>query len=123
MTQAELDAAIARWQERLCLRDWTIIGRVKRVWEMTAGKGGEIEINLNTHTAWLDYLDPGDRLPEWAHLNDGETIVVHELLHILTEPLSIAAEGLEHHAHEWLIECVARALVALDRERQEKANG
>jgi hypothetical protein len=116
MTQEELVEATALWQARLRLVDWDIHAKVKRERDMEAkGRGGEMLVQLTSRTAWLTLLDRNDLDPDYARLNDAEVTLVHELLHIYTEPLEIPEHGPKHIAEETMLEMVSRALVAAYR--------
>lgn len=52
-------------------------------------KNAEVCVQLPTRTAWITLRDRVDVIEEYAELNDAETALVHELLHIYTEPLSL----------------------------------
>ncbi len=117
MTQTELEERCDYWRRILRLQDWKITVEVKRGRDMELGKrnGGEIVMLSNHRRAWIYLLDPLDIRPETLAENEMEKILVHELLHVLTEPFDLPEEGLVHVAEEQLINCVAEALVALDR--------
>lgn len=118
MTQDELTALARKWQQRLRLQDWDVTVEIKRAREMSLdGKAGEVVMVLEQRRAWITLRDMTDVDPEEQADNDPEVTVVHELLHLFTEPLGLPEEGPRATAEEQMLNAVSRALVALDRER------
>lgn len=99
---------VAKWQDRLGLRDWDIETRVCRYWEIP-GCVGTCQIHPEDRTARIMILDPSD-IPADVHdtSKDTEHTIVHELLHIHMEPFASHEAGV---ALEQAINAIASALV------------
>lgn len=117
MTIEELRERCKVWQGRLRLSDWDVTVEIKRARDMQNDDcAGEVERILNVRRAWIVLRDLVDTRSECQDENDLEITLVHELIHLYTEPLDLPSTGLKHTAEEQMIDALARALVALDRE-------
>jgi hypothetical protein len=106
----------AYWQQILRLQDWTITVEIKRDRDMeTSRNGGEIVTLPKHRRAWIYLLDPTDIRPEALPENDMEKILIHELLHIYTEPFGLPDDGPKNTVEEQMINALAEALLKLDR--------
>ncbi|SRR6266852_2570024 len=113
----DLDCLRETWQRRLGLRDWTVTVKLCRARDMDdEDSNGEVQILLNHRRAFIALRDPLDVKPEYHPENDLEETLVHELLHLWTEPLSLPDAGPRQVAEEQALNALAKALVALARE-------
>ena len=116
----DLDQALARWQKRLRLQDWDVRVEVKRTHSMEDGALGRSWVQPATRHALIRLLDPQDYDPtEPPDMQDTETTLVHELLHIAIPGDN--SDGTSSLAQEQGIDAIARALVML--ARSGKASG
>lgn len=118
MTVEELRERCRLWQHRLRLLDWDVKVEIKRQRDMIhpEGKAGEVEMVLEQRMAWITLRDMVDIAPEDQDENDLEYSLVHELLHLWTEPLGLPDDGPKKIAEEQMLNSLCRAFVKLDRE-------
>jgi hypothetical protein len=121
-TQAELDAALAYWQDVLNLRDWKVKATVSPRREMEeAGRDGECRVDEPARFARIWILHPEDRLADAVFHQDHEEVLVHELLHIFFNPLNeMDDERISVHI-EQSINAIAEGLVRLKRGKESNA--
>lgn len=115
-TQAALDEALEYWQGALRLRDWEVeaevVGRDRMGGEDCIGT---IDIDERAKKARI-VLVRQDDYPDSPWPQDHEKTLVHELLHIHTQPITpIEYDRLAHIAEEQAIVSIASALVRLKR--------
>jgi len=119
-TQEELDAGLALWQERLALRDWTIRAILCNPRELTEANA-QINVNLKTKSA-LIRVCKDIPYPDWDTTPmDHERYLVHEIVHILTEPFwpiktDEDKDSLIGQMAEQGVDCIAKSLVAAWRQ-------
>lgn len=112
--QVQLDKRRAYWQQVLRLQDWDVAAKVVRQDKLTLGRQGECQWGLERKEAIIRLLDPIDYPDDCQRKQDHELTLVHELLHL--HFAAFAAEGgAAEIAQEQAIQCIAKALVALER--------
>ncbi len=113
-SDAELQACLAWWQERLGLRDWTIKAKITD--ELTCPTFlGENEY-LPTNKCALIRIRPFDTFRnDWVAKQLQELVLVHELLHCKIFQISPDKETIEmvvfNQLQHQLIEDMAKALI------------
>jgi hypothetical protein len=107
----DLQAGLRYWQKQLRLQDWD----VRAAWvPHYDDRGGNVIIGrLKTSTISIN-----DLLRE--ELREAETTLVHELLHIPFDFLSLKDDSLEDMLMEQAVETLAKALVSLRREAKNR---
>lgn len=113
-----LNALCTKWQRILRLQDWDVKILFARGFDLTAGKQGTIEWVSKKKSAFVKILDPQDYEPAIRWPQDVEKTVVHELLHLHYAPID-DTEGLREMILEQAVECIATALISLDRQTKE----
>lgn len=121
LTEDELRAYCASWQELLGLRDWNVTVRLVRASEYQGSvtKGGDVRWSHEKRAALIritaaeDYSNQADKDLEMPQ--DMEATLVHELLHLHTVGFTEKAADHEIVAEEQMVNAVARALVSLSR--------
>jgi hypothetical protein len=110
-------AKLAVWQQRLKLSDWQIAWAMAHRSDLKPNTVGQIHWDKPTKSASILVLDPSDyRMPFNAMLDDMETTIIHELVHLkLTSlPHSEASRGSEEQA----VNGISEALFALEHQKQ-----
>jgi len=114
VTQADLDAGIAKWQKILRLRDWIIRGRLLKDYDCSDWIGH----CKPTHAERYAVLEINENYSGAFEELDHEAILVHEMLHIHTRPM-VAAVDPENdktvREEEQCINMLVSALLLLDR--------
>ncbi len=115
--QEALAQVLERWQERLKLRDWHITIRYADYAEMDDGNtSGHVECDEEHRLAKIRILHP-DHYPNDSWLpQDIEATVVHELLHVLLEPLGWPASRRGQIGAEQALNALSSTLVSLARQ-------
>jgi hypothetical protein len=115
-----LRVLLAEWQARLGLQGWVI--HLQLVRASTFGDHdtlGDCNAMKTKRKASLRLLDGDDYEDHDTNLDDHETVLVHELLHLLMPTrlfgLKVDCEDLGYQLYEQGIDQLARALVALKR--------
>jgi len=111
----QLDAKLARWQQRLKLQDWQISVAMVRRSELPPNTMGGIRWDKRKKTATIWVLDSSEyQLPFQAMLDDMELTIVHELVHLdlASLPRGQASRSSEEHA----VNGIAQALLGLDHK-------
>lgn len=112
---------LLEWQDRLGLRDWTIVLETNctpREMDLPESEGCT-SWEESTKTAKIQIADP-TKLENLVRAFDFEEILVHELMHIKTTLLSKSdAEDLSDRILHQLIDDMARALVNARRAPYE----
>jgi hypothetical protein len=108
--------ALRYWHEALGLQAWNITMDVAYTLSVPASEA-EIAVNWETETANLAILHPDVYKSMGLYSEqDIERAVVHELLHILWDPVEPAnREGMEWRMFEQILDRTARALIAARR--------
>jgi len=112
MTVKELGKLLSYWKNRLGLQPWTIELALANVLASSNAEA-EIEINWETETARITILSP-EIYRERGLLGDQniERSIVHELLHIIFEPIDPEdRQSLEWKMFEQAIDRVAKAFI------------
>ena len=120
LTQADLDAGLAKWRAILHLQDWEIAVTLvpQTTWE-DRGQSGDCSVQTESYSAEI-------RISEFETLDhvgyhgqqDMERTLVHELLHVVFRHRMLWADRPAKHQRKYFehsIEQMARALVELDR--------
>jgi hypothetical protein len=130
--QAHMEERCSYWQKVLRVQDWSVRVRQLRANQMPLGDGGGeppracVNMTLARRCALVSLMDPidWDQACHWSH--DQEVFLVHELLHLVLEPIDAAFADADQQAYdnaytqrEQLITSLDRALVALDRARDQ----
>lgn len=120
VTQKELERACRAWQARLKVQDWDILPRLVRSHEMRSPTHmGRTDFASQAKTARIKITDPRDYPPDMftpVTPEDWETTLIHELLHVVFEPIERdVAEG-ENQEHERIIWPLAGLLMSQERE-------
>lgn len=119
ITEEELGRVCRQWQERLRLSNWTVTVEIMRHYRLSQpDRDAEIDICAEHWFARIAFLHPRDR-PNCLIPHDPEHTIVHELLHLLTKPLSAYHKPSKRLAEEQLINALADALVGLHRFRPD----
>lgn len=119
VSQEQLEQVCREWMQRLRLQDWHV---TVRFWDWvsmsTLGRSGEVQWNLQTKSAVVSILPPGQRCDDSPDTAPGclERTLVHEILHLHLAAWDTSGGSLEDVAKEQAINCVAEALVDLARE-------
>jgi hypothetical protein len=118
-TAEQLRERCLYWQQVLRLQDWRIDVRVVRMKEMEGDdgeeRGGCILRWSQDRQATLKILDSIDYPPDCHLEEDQERTLVHELLHLYTQPFDLPDTGPKQLAEEQMINALAGALVQLER--------
>jgi hypothetical protein len=123
VTKRELNKLTQKWAERLRLLDWDIKSKFVSK-EEAKGYWGLCEKDRHARTATISIADTRD--PDWKkqdHPRDPETILVHEILHLMCAPFEFKEGSQQHIAEENFVNAVARLLIALDRKDESVMNG
>lgn len=123
MTLADAAARCRYWQSVLRLRDWNVVVKFGRSFDMSSpGAVGQCWQSTSQRRAIITLLDPVDFRPAVDavddHAHDIEDTIVHELLHLHFGDLRVPKgeqETPEQIAEERAIDAITGALVALDR--------
>lgn len=110
LDEAELHVRCAEWQEILGLKHWNIDVKVVRGVEIN-GNCGQNDYSIADENALIRIKTPEDYHGYFEF--DMEAVLVHELLHILTD-LSVMNKDVYC---EQVISRIARALVKLKRRK------
>lgn len=123
MTEKQLQALCQLWQKRLRLLDWSVSCEFRQ-YHLMPGSSDEYTIGFiqpceHTKTAKLVVLSPEDR---WIAEHAAgeyiiEEIVVHELIHLHALTFEPEREGAAHANFEFMINCLAKALVSAYDDR------
>lgn len=123
MTKRELTKLTQKWVERMRLTNWDV--KVKFVSkEEAAGYWGLCEKDRHARTATISIADTRD--PDWntqEHPRDPETILAHELLHLMCAPFEFKEGSPNFIIEENFVNSLARLLIALDRKDESVMNG
>ena len=114
MTQTDLEKLLAKWQRILRLQDWNIQVRFVRGYEID-DKQAQMHHNSNHKIGVVKLRAPQDWPPgDW--LEDSESDLVHELLHLHMSPFDeTKSDTQEAVCLEQAINSIAEALVKLER--------
>jgi hypothetical protein len=82
-----------------------------------AERGGTILSWSQDRQATIKILESIDYPPDCLLPEDQEATLVHELLHIYTQPFDLPGTGPKQLAEEQMLNALAHALVALEREK------
>lgn len=94
MTQPELQALCAEWQQALRLQDWDVEVKIERLrWFDDKNTAATVIRHGMKQTAQLHVLDERDESDEVFPAYDQEVAVVHELLHICFKELGAGRHG------------------------------
>jgi len=107
---------LAVWRQRLKLEGWRISVTLTRRNDLKPKTLGGIRWDKGKKSAVIWVLDPSDyRLPFREMLDDMESTIVHELVHLqlASLPRSEAGRSSEEHA----VNGIAEALLNLDRQK------
>lgn len=115
-TQAELDEALAYWQDALRLRDWRLKAEISYRQDMLDDEGvAACSPALENKCAHIALIHPSN-FPDSPWPQDHEQSLVHELLHLHTEPIMPTEyDEARDIANEQAIECISWGLVKLKR--------
>lgn len=121
LTIGPLRALLVEWQARLGLQGYTIALKVVRASDLGAvGVWGDCDAWRMKRKAVIRILDARD-YPDDDMIDDHETTLVHELLHVLMPPrlfnLPVQEDDVRYQLYEQAIDQLARTLVALKRDR------
>jgi hypothetical protein len=123
MTNRELQRLGLKWIERLRLQGWDV--RFKFVSKEEAkGFWGQCQPDTHAKTAVISIADTRD--PDWKnqeHPRDVETILVHEICHLMLAPFEFKIGSPKQIIEENFVNTVARLLIALDRSDESVMNG
>jgi hypothetical protein len=117
LAQRFVDERLAVWRQRLKLEDWRISAAMTPLSDLAPKTLGGIRWDKPKKNAVIYVLDPSDyRLPFREMLDDMESTIVHELVHLelATAAHHEASRSVEEHA----VNGIAEAMLALDRGRR-----
>jgi len=120
MTQEELQTLCVQWQKTLRLQDWDVRLKLVRQREIPE-KQGECAWLVSKKQATVKILDSIDYSPNLEWLQDQETTLVHELIHLHYAPID-HTEGLSEKILEQAVNSMALALVELKRAALPKSH-
>ncbi|MFB4260498.1 hypothetical protein ACE106_15250 [Shouchella clausii] len=121
LTQKQLEERLSFWQEKLRLRDWYITvskGRTKVVGEKATGCVHAVHSNKQAHILILHEEDYVNMEESDIWVQDMESILVHELLHLHTRLINKRNdEDADGYCmfEEQAIESITSALITLAR--------
>jgi hypothetical protein len=117
-TQEQLDAALLAWKKRLRLQDWAIRAELVSPRELE-GSRGRVQVFLPLKEAGIR-IGRQHNDPEYdIRGQDHEVALVHELVHIHTEPFWPKKEGLKWDMAEQAVNDLSWALVNLARAKND----
>jgi len=109
-----LEGRLAFWQNRLELQDWRIEIVLSKASDLKPETLGNVHWDKDRKTAVIRVLDAAEyRLPCREVLNDMESTVVHELVHLELSSLPRPTESRTDEEHA--VNRITDALLALDR--------
>lgn len=117
MSQARLNKLVKKWQDRLGLTAWTITASfvdMKKFQEESNDLFyGDIQYEILQRVAHIRVIHPkhAKEFTEPLPKPDTENIVVHELLHLITDPV---VKRVGNDAHEQLINLLTSLLINKD---------
>jgi hypothetical protein len=117
MTKAQLNKIVKKWQDRLGLTAWTITASFVDMKEFQYGSDeiayGDIQYETLQRVAHIRIVHPkhAKQFIEPLPKPDTENIVVHELLHLVTDPVVKRVGG---DAHEQLINLLTSLITNKD---------
>jgi hypothetical protein len=115
MDRPSLETFVDKWKTRLRVADWQLTASYAHQHQFSS-VGAEAQCNWQSQLkrAQLLVLEPDEYHDEQGFPQDIEESVVHELLHLHFAAIDDTT-GLKGTVFEQAIECIATALVALDR--------
>ena len=114
LAQEYLNAQLARWQQRLELKDWTVAVTLAKPSELRRATLGNIHWDATTKTAQIRVLSAAEYSTSYrAALRDMEFTLVHELIHL--ELVSLPRSDASRSDEEYAVNHMASALLRLDR--------
>ncbi len=118
MPKPNLQQLLRKWQRRLRLQDFDITARYATRQEMRSeGDIGNNRIRYSLGLSDIAILDPVDVADEHESFKNVELTLVHELLHLLLDPIlsqnAYNPERLEHALMEQTIEKLAKGLLEI----------
>lgn len=122
LTHEELRLTLQGWQKALSLQDFRIDVKLVRASHLDMGQKslGECDLFLMKKRALIRILDAADYGDPEELYDDHETVLVHELLHIVVPKrifdLPIDENNVKYQMYEQGIDQLARALVSLKRK-------
>lgn len=128
-TQEWLEERTAYWKRRIRVQDWNTEVRFARRWELGEEVHAHCDMLLSKKYALIQVMDPADEgPPERFAVDCSEQGLIHELLHLLIEPMLSDRhhenESPEYFAMEQAVDALAGALWNLEMElREAKADG
>jgi hypothetical protein len=122
--QAWLDKRTARWKKRLRVQDWNTEVSFARRWELGEEIHAHCDMLLSKKHAVIKVMDPrDDGPPERFAVDDPEQGLIHELVHLLIEPMLTERhhdnESAEYYAMEQAVDALAGAFYGLEMELRE----
>jgi hypothetical protein len=117
MNQARLNKILKKWQSRLGLTAWTITVSFADLKAFQADNNeiayGDIQYETLQRVAHIRVIHPkhADSFTEPLPKPDTENIIVHELLHLVTDPV---VKRVGNDAHEQLINLITSLLTNKD---------
>lgn len=101
-TQARLNRTVAEWQRRFGLTAWTIDIRFAKHSELSEDNNdlayGDIKYEPLHRVATIRVLHPkyADSIEPPLPPHDPENVIIHEMLHLVTDPLVRKVGGEQH---------------------------
>lgn len=119
--QEQLDACLHYWQKVLRLQDWIIKATLTRRRDIDKESDGHCDAYLCRKAANICIVTAESYGDDNFQELDQEHILVHELVHIYEFPIMAQlndddAKEATFHQREQLVDCLATALIALNRK-------
>lgn len=123
-TVEQLRERVAYWQQVLRLQDWDVRVEFHRAREFEVdGRGAETTISVCNKCALIWMLDPVDYPENAIEEKDNDRTIVHELLHLHTEPMGVRKGRTHDVAEEQMIESLAKGFISLERKIDALSGG
>lgn len=114
MNQQELQELCGVWQKRLRLQDWDVKVVVVRVRDMGPEKSACVSVLSTKRNAVIQIMDERDVTdePHFTAVYRGQELdLVHELLHIYTDPFQVQRPSSQEVSEEQMIHALSTALI------------
>lgn len=123
-TVEQLRERVTYWQQVLRLQDWDVTIEFQRMRNFEVdGRAAETTVSLCNKYALICMLDPADYPERVVEERDNDRTIVHELLHLHTEPMNVRKGRTHDVAEEQMIESLAKGFISLERKIDALSGG